>query len=113
MPGLTLSRTVGVSQVSEGKKSFQRKKAMCAKRCVAVEEDLETRCSSLSWHNGCEWAKGKVRKSCVEYWKEFGYFPESKGEVLKGPEQGKDMTLFACSQNPPDKNVMSRFTNSP
>lgn len=47
-----LPRTAGVSEASEGKKSLQRKKAVCAERWGAVEEDLGIRCSSLSWHHG-------------------------------------------------------------
>lgn len=62
-------------------------KAVGAKRCEAGEQDSDIKCSLLSWHGGCEWAKDKTRKSCAENFKEFGYFPESKGEVLKGSEQ--------------------------
>lgn len=83
---LNLSEQKESARQTNGRKSFQTKKAVCARRCEALEQDLEIKWGSQSWHNGCEREKGKIKKSYAEYFKEFEYFPESKEEILKDSE---------------------------
>lgn len=83
MLDLTLSRIVGIGSARKWKKVIPEKESCVWKRWEAIEQGLEVKCHSWSWHNEREWAKGKVSKSCVYCGGSLAILLRVKGEYWR------------------------------